>query len=308
MNHLSLFSGIGGFDLAAEWMGWNNIAHCEINPFCRRVLNYYWPKSISYADIKTTDFTIHRGTIDIITGGFPCQPFSQAGKRKGTDDDRHLWPEMLRAIREISPRWIVGENVYGITNWNGGLVFEQVQSDLETQGYEVQPIILPAVSVNADHRRDRVWFVTHSKCDNDFRTQRSEYAEEKEVARIDGTKNSSSGEFSRTNIRNDERVDQIEYATDSYNQGLQGCEIDGGITEFRPQRNEQPARFLRTNWEEFPTKSPIRSRNDGISTELDGYSIRKHYEESIKAYGNAIVPQVAYQIFQTIQKYENDNQ
>lgn len=162
MNHLSLFSGIGGFDLAAQWMGWENIAHCEINPFCRRILSYYWPEAASHSDIKTTDFSIYNGTVDIISGGFPCQPYSTAGLRKGKEDSRHLWPEMLRAIREISPRWVVGENVRGLTNWNGGVVFDEVQADLEAEGYEVLPFLLPACAVNAPHRRDRIWFVAHS--------------------------------------------------------------------------------------------------------------------------------------------------
>jgi hypothetical protein len=119
MTHGSLFSGIGGFDLAAEWMGWENIFHCEWNPFGQKVLKHHFPNSISYNDITKTDFTIHRGTIDILTGGFPCQPYSLAGKRKGKEDSRHLFPEMLRAIREIQPSWIVGENVLGIINWGG---------------------------------------------------------------------------------------------------------------------------------------------------------------------------------------------
>lgn len=138
LTHGSLFSGIGGFDLAAEWMGWENVFHCEWNEFGQRILKYYWPKAISYGDITKTDFSIHRGKIDILTGGFPCQPYSSAGKRLGKEDDRHLWPEMLRAIREIQPRYIVGENVYGLTNWNGGLVFNEVQVDLENEGYKVQ--------------------------------------------------------------------------------------------------------------------------------------------------------------------------
>jgi DNA (cytosine-5)-methyltransferase 1 len=126
MNHGSLFSGIGGFDLAAQWMGWQNVFHCEWNPFGQKVLHHYWPKAIQYHDITKSDFTIHRGSIDILTGGFPCQPYSTAGKRLGKEDERHLWPEMLRAIREIQPRYVVGENVRGLTNWNGGLVFDEV--------------------------------------------------------------------------------------------------------------------------------------------------------------------------------------
>jgi len=162
VDHGSLFSGIGGFDLASEWMGWENKFHCEWSTFGQTILKYYWKNAISYGDITKTDFTIWRGKIDILTGGFPCQPYSVAGKQEGKDDERHLWPEMLRAIREIRPRWVVGENVRGLVSWNGGLVFEEVQTDLEAEGYEVQPFILPAAAVDAPHRRDRVWFIAYS--------------------------------------------------------------------------------------------------------------------------------------------------
>lgn len=113
-THASLFSGIGGFDLAAEWMGWANVFNCEIDDFCATVLKYHFSNAIHYGDIKKTDFTQWRGKINILSGGFPCQPFSMAGKRKGANDNRYLWPEMLRAIREIKPDWIIGENVAGI--------------------------------------------------------------------------------------------------------------------------------------------------------------------------------------------------
>jgi DNA (cytosine-5)-methyltransferase 1 len=159
MNHGSLFSGIGGFDLAAEWMGWENKFHCDINPFSRKLCSFYWPEAQSYDNIKTTDFRIWRGKIDVLSGGFPCQPFSTAGKRMGKEDERHLWPEMLRAIREIKPRYVVGENVRGIASWSDGLVFEEVFTDLEGEGYEVQAFLLPAVGVNAPHKRDRFYFV-----------------------------------------------------------------------------------------------------------------------------------------------------
>ena len=166
MNHAPLFTGFNGFGFAANQLGWNQPFHCEIDSFCQKIIKYYWPKSISYEDITKTDFTIWRGKIDILTGGFPCQPYSNAGKRLGKDDDRHLWPEMLRAIREIAPEYVVAENVLGIISWNGGLVFNEVQADLENEGYEVQPCVLPACAVNAPHRRDRVWFVAfNTKCD-----------------------------------------------------------------------------------------------------------------------------------------------
>lgn len=129
MNHASLFSGIGGFDLAAREVGWNNVFQCEIDPFCQSVLKYYFPKTVLYEDIKRTDFTSWKGKIDVLTGGFPCQPFSVAGQRKGADDNRYLWPEMLRVIRETRPLWVIGENVAGITN----MVQPGSETDVETK-------------------------------------------------------------------------------------------------------------------------------------------------------------------------------
>ena len=161
MTHGSLFSGIGGFDLAAAWAGWTNVFNCEIDPFCRRVLKYHFPESEQYGDIETTDFAVWRDRVDVLTGGFPCQPFSVAGKRKGTADDRYLWPAMLGVVRTVRPRWVVGENVLGIVNWSQGMVFEQVCADLEAAGYEVQAYLIPAAGVGAPHLRYRTWFVAH---------------------------------------------------------------------------------------------------------------------------------------------------
>lgn len=165
MRLLNLFDGIGGFALAAEWMGWENVGSVEIDPFCRKVLDYWFDYKYRYGDIKTADFVRLRGRIDIITGGFPCQPFSNAGKQRGKDDDRYLWPEMLRAIREVQPRWVVGENVRGLLTNAGGMVFEQVCADMEALGYEVQPFLVPACAVDAPHRRDRVWIVARLAAD-----------------------------------------------------------------------------------------------------------------------------------------------
>lgn len=273
MNHGSLFSGIGGFDLPSEWMGWNNVFQCEKDPFCRKVLKYYWPKAILYDDIKQTDFSFWKGRIDILTGGFPCQPFSLAGKRKGTEDDRNLWPEMLRAIQEIAPEWVVGENVYGIINWNGGLAFEQVQADLEAEGYEVQPYILPACGVNAPHKRDRVWFVAYRSIDR-------------------GPVSVQQRGQNKTKDINTCRKDESRIAANTQKQGLErsdtkGQTCSGGF-------NSQP------NWQGFPTQSPVCSGNDGLSSRLDGITFPRWRNESIKAYGNAIVPQVAYEIFRVI--------
>jgi DNA (cytosine-5)-methyltransferase 1 len=292
MKHGSLFSGIGGFDLASEWMGWENVFHCEWNEFGKKVLKHYWPDSESFHDITKTDFTKYENKIDILTGGFPCQPYSMAGKRLGKDDDRHLWPEMLRAIREIKPRWIVGENVLGIVNWNEGLVFDEVQSDLEGEGYEVQPYILPAVSVGAPHRRDRVWFVAYS---NGSKQANNGRANNEEKGEIWGNEKSnvlgellSDGNASNTNSQ------RLQCERESTRMGWER------LGKYNAQVNK-------SNFQNFPTEYPICSGNDGISQRLDGVTFSKWRAESIKGYGNAVVPQVVYQIFKTIEAYENES-
>ena len=289
MRHGSLFSGIGGFDLAAEWMGWDNIFHCEWNKFGQRVLKYHFPKSISYHDITKTDFTIHRGQINVLTGGFPCQPYSQAGKRLGKADDRHLWPEMLRAIREIQPTWVVGENVRGLTNWNGGMVFDEVQADLEAAGYEVTPFLLPACAVNAPHRRDRIWFVAYRDRDGRNGKYEKHAGQGREYALDD--------------------VEQVYFNSDTDNNRLQRRRNGGKLRETEQGRNkrfEDVGGISGTNWENFPTQSPVCGGDDGLPRELDGITFSKWREESIKAYGNAIVPQVALQIFKAIQQYQDN--
>jgi DNA (cytosine-5)-methyltransferase 1 len=271
----------GGFDLAAEWMGWENIFHCEINPFGQRILKHYWPNAISYSDITKTDFSVHRGGIDVLTGGFPCQPFSLAGKRKGTADDRHLWPRMLEVIKQVQPLWIVGENVYGIVNWDGGLVFEQVCADLESEGYEVQPVILPACAVNAPHRRDRTWFVAHS---NSNRKSNESFNDDKRC-RIMGTSSDP------------DRNEQCEGGMHKTRP-----EETGGYTCSRHTWNDRGQ-----TWDNFPTQPPLCSRNDELSSRLDGITFSKHRNESIKAYGNAVVPVLVYEIFKVIKEVHQMN-
>lgn len=253
MTHGSLFSGIGGFELAAEWSGFTNVFSCEIEPFNQRVLKHYWPNSELHTDVKEFPASDYTGRIDILTGGFPCQPYSTAGKRLGKEDDRHLWPFMLEIIREIAPTYVVGENVRGLVNWSDGLVFEEVQADMESEGYEVVPFVLPAAGVGAPHQRDRVWFVANTN-----------------------------------------------------NSRLQGRKNDRVIDASEPGRNEQLARRICSVWEKFPTQPPVCGGNDGLPRELDGITFSKWRNQSIKAYGNAIVPQVAYQIFQTIKQMHND--
>lgn len=440
MRHGSLFSGIGGFDLAAEWMGWENVFHCEINEFGRKVLNYHFPKSISHEDITKTDFSVYRGRIDILSGGFPCQPFSSAGNRLGKEDERHLWPQMLRAIKEIAPSWVVGENVYGLINWSNGLVFHEIQADLEAQGYEVFPFLCPAVSVNAPHVRNRIFFIAHAKFNTKGQNNRTD-GEKADAIRWDEESNvfgTLCGDGSITNsnynglqqqwgyecsCQNDERcITQSQWSADSENfdngytseyvngkpdfsgrigseryfekgeptdtrgvrwmdkkcdkcqgivkeywdttnqsgtlvqngqvgvqlpinsrmgdnqttiepdrrdehqddynnikamdrdasdtcdKGLQGDKLNGTPNERKREQSitrVSATKFHKiSDWSEFPTVPPVCVRDDGFSNRLDGITFPKWRNESIKAAGNAVVPQVILQIFKTIADYE----
>lgn len=199
-------------------MGWENLFHCEINEWCQKVLRFHFPKSIQYDDITRTDFTPWRGKVDVLTGGFPCQPFSTAGKRRGAEDDRYLWPEMLRAIREIRPAWVIGENVAGITSMvqpgsevtvesqaslfekadketllEQEYVIETVCRNLEREGYSVQPILIPACGVGAPHRRDRVWFIASDRSDARIEGLRQE--RENEIHGRESTSHSNGTRF-----------------------------------------------------------------------------------------------------------------
>ena len=165
---LDLFSGIGGFSIGLERTGqFKTVAFCEIDKFCTLLLQKHWKGVKIYNDVKEIKKERLEAdgieSPDIITGGFPCQPFSVAGKQKGTSDDRHLWPEMFRIIKEFTPRWVVGENVKGITNIQDGMVFETVCTDLEGAGYEVRTFNIPAAGVGAPHRRERIWIVANRK-------------------------------------------------------------------------------------------------------------------------------------------------
>jgi DNA (cytosine-5)-methyltransferase 1 len=276
MRHGSLFSGIGGFDLAAEWMGWENVFHCEWMEFPRKVLDYHFPNADSHIDICKTDFTKYANQIDIISGGFPCQPFSSSGQKKGTEDERYLWGEMLRAIQEIKPTFVIAENVFGIVNIDGGLVFEKVCLDLENEGYEVQPFIIPAAAKNAPHRRDRCWFIGIYTNTPSYGLPRQKYKQELGIKRR--------GEFQFGKSPNKSN------ATNS----------DG----FRLARVKNKKKIKQpidgNTWSIFPTQSPICSGDDGLPNKLDGITFSKWRAESIKGYGNAIVPQIAYQLFQII--------
>ena len=326
-THGSLFSGIGGPEIAAEEMGWKNMFHCEINPFGRKILDYWFPNSKSYEDITKTNFTEWRGKINVLTGGFPCQPFSCAGQRKGAEDDRYLWPEMLRAIREIQPDWVVGENVAGILSMvqpgsetalgreeslfgevyrkrilhRQEYVVETVCNDLEREGYFVQPVVIPACAVGAPHRRDRVFFIAHradagvKECPGSGQVQQEIQSEQSNGHSFD----SNGGEWDAP-YSSSEGLSTLRFPTSIEKKKWEnedGCSV-------QPAGNVRRASFAE-RWKNFPTQSPVCSRDDGISTRLDGIAFSKWRQESIKAYGNAIVPQVMYEIFQAIQETYN---
>jgi DNA (cytosine-5)-methyltransferase 1 len=295
MKHGSLFSGIGGFDLAAEWMGWENVFHCEWNTFGQKVLKHYWPKAESFEDITKTDFTKYANTIDILTGGFPCQPYSSAGKRLGKEDERHLWPEMLRAIREIAPRFVVGENVRGLTNWNGGMVFDEVCAELENLGYKIAPVVIPACAVNAPHKRERIWFVAtntkNSGCGGRL-CQRCADGKRPIFQDKQGGNQMGCEIEGCCRIRNVANTNGI-----GQESTLQNGELEGGRFGFTHERS---------TWDAFPSQSPICGGDDGIPTELDNITISKWRQESVKAFGNAIVPQVALEIFKAIERVDNE--
>ena len=372
MKHISLFSGIGGFDLAAQWAGWDNLASCEINPFGRRHLAYYWPEAYHHDDIKTLTGSIieheaqkrygsdWRADGVILSGGFPCQPYSLAGKRLGKEDERHLWPEMLRVIQEVKPTWIVGENVFGLVNWSDGLVFDEVQTDLETAGYEVQAFVLPACAADAPHRRDRVWIVAYrynNGCNSSKNGQSmgegndNNATGQSKAVKSSGRSIQSAGFTTNAsgnkNIRNRQGglqskftgIDEQRFATYAANigqeqprntrerrsgledsrsdasrndanandKGLQGSEKHGSAECGGPERNKHPERLFCTDWKDFPTQPPVCLRNDGFSGRLDGITFSKWRNESIKAAGNAIVPQIAFRIFETINIFTQHN-
>jgi DNA (cytosine-5)-methyltransferase 1 len=305
MIHFSLFSGIGGFDLASEWMGWKNYLSCEIADFPNKILEHYWPDAYHHRDVKTLNYeTINNELSErfgkqwrdddiILTGGFPCQPYSSAGKRLGKEDERHLWPEMLRIISEIKPKFIVGENVFGLLNWNGGMVFAEVCSDLEHQGYEITPVVIPAAAVNAPHGRDRVWFVA-------YRISKGlEGCTSKRIQTVKGGKNGFQDGISSRNVHDG-------FITNTNGTRVQGQSINTRTSkEIRQGWQSFTQTWNKWNigrWQEFPTEPPICSGNDGLPDKLDGITFSKWRAESIKGYGNAIVPQVAFEIFKAIEK------
>lgn len=320
-THASLFSGIGAAEIAADWMGWQSLFHCEIQEFPRKVLEYWYPNAVSYEDITKTDFTPWRGKIDILTGGFPCQAFSMAGKRLGDKDHRYLWPEMLRAIREIQPSWVVGENVTGLLSmvqsgeeakmgrtddiFEKNIIYRKEQrftldeicEGLEREGYAVQPFVVPACAVGAPHRRDRIWIVAR-RIQDPVAHSADAGSETMQCKREYGVYAAGlAADAVCAGRQKYHAASECEGLERRARTGLQGREnglADAGLPSDR--------------WADFPTQSPVCSRHDGVSLGLVGITFPRWRAEAIKALGNAMVPQVVYEIFRAIEQVEHETQ
>ena len=295
MKLLTLCSGIGAPEIAATWLGWDYALTCEVDPFCRRVLQYHYPSAYHHGDIKTLTGKIVENELSrrfgeqwrdggtVLVAGFPCQPFSVAGKRLGASDDRHLWPEVLRLVGEIRPRWFIGENVAGILSMvlpgsevkvgsyqdvagesyeevevREQSVVERVCSDLESVGYPVVPLVIPACAVGAPHRRDRVWFLA---------------SDNRPSPHPDGQRRS---------------------------------ELHASPVASQPGHRPPIPDTEIPSWEHFPTTQPaIHRGDDGISLGLSGITFPKWRAESIRALGNSMVPPLLHEFFRIIQEIEN---
>lgn len=311
LKYAGLFEGIGGFALAAQWAGFTPVWSNEIDPFCCKVLRKNFNHEIIEADIRDCGKGRKHELrpVDIICGGFPCQPFSVAGKREAEKDDRHLWPEKFRIITELRPRLVVAENVPGIITISGGLVFEQVCADLESEGYEVQPLIIPACAVDAPHRRDRVWIVAHA---NDYgpygaenRQSMGKGDDTNTAGQVEAVKPSrraisKSGFITNSAYRNDwqhfrepEKGQTPEFGND-IEQGVTANanskrfkkRNDAGFTEGQERQLNKKVLPLE-NWQDFPTQSPVCGGNDGVSTELHIINrIIEYYEKNSDKMGS----------------------
>ena len=290
MKVLDLFSGIGGFSLGLEWAGMSTVAMCEKDPYCRKILAKHWPDLTIHEDIRNLDGKEYRNSIDLVAGGFPCQPFSVAGKRKGANDDRHLWPEMLRVIKESKPRWVIGENVFGFIN----MALDDVQADLEREHYEVRKFVLPAVAVDAKHRRDRIFLVAYSNSpavwnipERQAQGRDNIQAGRKAITPHDGPSQSMANTNSPRELQ--QKGDQqkswgwsgnsSQDVANSYGEGL---EIGQG---FREHAQSELSTFERSGCEDRAVWSaePCVGRvADGVPNRVD----------RIKGLGNAVVPQL----------------
>ena len=319
LTHLSLFSGIGGLDLAAEWAGFESIGQCEWADYPTKILEKHWPDVPRWRDIRTLNGEsfyerTNRRTVDVISGGFPCQPFSVAGKQRGKDDDRYLWPEMVRVIKELRPTWVVGENVAGIIN----MALDTVLSDLEATGYTVRTFVIPACGVNAPHQRYRTAIVAHSNGSGWFHR---------------GSEDGTAEKWEQTQSKSGKCSEDVAY---SYGNGFSGegtgkpnndkewngeaQEQGGGAKSYALVSGSQTiSDTYRTNGKRAGTpknktgkSKPTNSNSTngtgewwaaepGVGRVANGIP---HRVDRLKCLGNAVVPEQFYPVFQAIADIE----
>jgi|9_EtaG_2_1085328.scaffolds.fasta_scaffold02144_2 DNA (cytosine-5)-methyltransferase 1 len=302
MKVIDLFSGIGGFSLGLESTGgFETVQFVENNKWCQKVL----AKNFSNVPI-TGDIRNYEGQeqADVVVGGFPCQPFSVAGKRKGTEDDRHLWPEMLRVIKASKPRWVIGENVRNLTSIQEGMVFEQVCTDLENEGYEVQSFIIPASAVNAPHQRYRVWIVAYSDSKLCRGWRAIEPSGENKDRELYSAQEEQAGKHLRSKtVRCNSVRGETENVADTNDTGdrtpkhetkRERKKIDKRWEGLSQSESSRLSKYKNENW--WSVEPRVGRVVNGISNRVD----------RIKGLGNAIVPQIAYQIGLAILEAEKE--
>ena len=294
LTHLSLFSGIGGLDLAAEMAGFVTAGQCEWADYPTKVLEKHWPDVPRWRDIRTlTGESFYertgRTTVDVISGGFPCQPFSVAGKRRGKEDDRYLWPEMLRVISELRPAWVVGENVAGIVN----MALDQVLSDLEAIGYTAGAVVIPAAGVDAPHRRDRCAIISHYdqiRC-NVWRPSRKGVYGDTPCDETDpGSEDvacSDSNRLEKPGMQGLSEKQGVPVADSGRRAAQPGL---GGVATRIPYRLDR-GMSVPGYWMPEPDIPRITSK-------------KEHRKDRLQCLGNAVVPQQFYPIFQAIADIE----
>lgn len=329
LTHLSLFTGIGGLDLAAEWAGFHTVGQCEWADYPTKILEKHWPDVPRWRDIRTLTGENYyertgRRSIDVISGGFPCQPFSTAGKRRGKEDDRYLWPEMVRVIKELRPTWVVGENVAGIVS----MALDAVLSDLEAEGYATRAFLIPAAGVEAPHMRYRTAIVAHADSRGQLHGWHEVYAAEgrqpaqfefvgcgKTMAHTKGsaerglrirTQEEKSGfggsreDVADTTGTEDGRAQQSEILANlgTSSKGRSVCHTAGKRLSDRTKRQMEEQKkkqeSKRPDW--WETEPAVGRVANGIPNRVD----------RLKCLGNAVVPQQFYPIFQGIADIESN--
>jgi len=324
MTHISLFTGIGGIDLAAEWAGFGTIAQVERDSYCLRVLERHWPHVHRVSDIKSFPDRDY-GAVTLVSGGFPCQPFSTAGKRRGKDDNRYLWPEMWRVIAEIKPAWIVAENVAGLTSMaqfdslpklglsagnqyrigdiyrrTGSGILRIILEEIESLGYEVTPFLIPASGAGANHERKRVFIVAHSSgqrtrrrsetvCQTDGRPNGTMCGKpigaSKDVAHAESQRCTWPISTGNSGRQSEGTFGDSSYVTNATSRGEQSGGTQRNVGRFQDKTMRGAG-----NANYWPIEPNVGRVAHGVP----------HRVDRLKGLGNAVVPQQVYPILQAI--------